>query len=210
MHPVAQRGQYRSQITTHRLDGIHGHAQFIQRSIRVLAQLGVGAAFANEAEQPHQLRTHAVVNVAHDALALQERGMLGVLLLQQGVADLQLLLALANLLVQRIAQALVGTHLPGVAVQDEPSHEQHEQHGGQWQIRRTAHTFCGHPNFQEIVKSCADGNKAGKTQRDGFWLPGHQRLSCRNGIRPECRHKQQCQGGSPAPGLPKPKAPHDQ
>ncbi|KQO26413.1 hypothetical protein ASF11_01520 [Acidovorax sp. Leaf76] len=82
LQPVAQGGQHRAQVAIHRLHGIHGHAQFIQRGIGVLAQFGAaGAALADEAEQAHQLRAHTVVDVAHDALALLQRCVLRVFLL---------------------------------------------------------------------------------------------------------------------------------
>ncbi|OGB08772.1 MAG: hypothetical protein A3F71_06555 [Burkholderiales bacterium RIFCSPLOWO2_12_FULL_64_33] len=168
----------------------------------MLTQRGpAGPAFANEAEQPHQLRADAVVDVAHDALALLQGRVLLMLLLQERVADLKLTLALAHLLVQGIAQGLVCTHLAGITTQDQPAHEQHEQHGGQGKIGRAAHAFGGHPNFQEVIQACAYGDEAGKTQRYGLWLPHHQGFAGRHGICPERRHEQQRQASSPTPRL---------
>ncbi|OGA61991.1 MAG: hypothetical protein A2710_16570 [Burkholderiales bacterium RIFCSPHIGHO2_01_FULL_64_960] len=164
----------------------------------MLTQRGpAGPAFANEAEQPHQLRSHAVVDVAHDALALLQGRVLLMLLLQERVADLQLTLALAHLLVQGIAQGLVCTHLAGITIQDEPAHQEHEEHGRQRKVRRAAHAFCRDADLQEVVQARAYGNEAGNTEGDGLGLAGHDRFPCSDDIGPNRRHEQQSQCGGP-------------
>ncbi|KQO24600.1 hypothetical protein ASF16_23230 [Acidovorax sp. Leaf78] len=201
LQPVAQGGQHRGQVAIHRLHRIHRHAQFIERGIGVLAQFGAaGAALADEAEQAHQLRAHAVVNVAHDALALLQRCVLRVFLLQQVVADLQLALALAHLLVQRVAQALVGARLPAVAAQDEPAHQQHEQHGRQRQHGGASLPRTGNAHRDEVVDAGTDRDEAGQAQRDRLGLARHHRVPGRQSVGKERGRKQQRQAQRPEPG----------
>lgn len=198
LQAVSQRGEHGGQVAIDGLHGIDRHAQFVERRVGMLAQLRlVGAALADQAEQPHQLRADAVVNVAHDALALQQRGMLRMLLLQQRVADLQFLLALAHLFVQRVTQPLVSARLARIAIQDEPAHEQHEQHGGQGQVRGPHHAFSGQAHGNEVTQARAEGNETRHTQRNRLGLAGQPRPASCGDIGKHPRQQQQRQTQCP-------------
>ena len=112
----------------HGLQGVHGHAQLVQRGAHLIAQhLARQRVTLQQIEQAHQLHAHAVVDVAHQALALLQRGLVGVFLAQLGMPAEQFGFALAHALVQRDRQRAVLARHAGEAPHQQGAHQQREQ-----------------------------------------------------------------------------------
>jgi hypothetical protein len=77
LQAVAQHGEHRHQVALQRLQRVDHHAHLVERLHHVRLQHGgVGIEPPHQAQQAHQLRAHAIVELAHDALALVAHGAL--------------------------------------------------------------------------------------------------------------------------------------
>ena len=198
---VAQRRQHRGQVAIDGLHRVHRHAQLVQRRTGVLLKLrGIGLSPLEQAEQAHQLGAHAVMDVAHDALALLKRRALRLRLLQGRKACRQLLLAFMHLLVQGDQQALILARLADIALHDEPAHHQDEAHRRQRQERKDPRPIVGHSHHKKIPKTHHDHQGTGQRHCDRLTLaqrpcpvrdhcqsPGGWQSQKRQGRRPQGR-----------------------
>ena len=97
--PKAQAGQQRQQVGVHRLQRIDRNLQIINAFAQHLRHVHQRRlAMLYQPQRTHQRRAHAVVHVAHQALALVHQGLLALNHTQPLVAGCQLGLALGQAL----------------------------------------------------------------------------------------------------------------
>ncbi len=198
LQAVAQGGQHGRQVVVRGLQRIDGHAHFVERELHVLLDHGaVRLGLRHHVEQAHQLRAHAVVDLPHDALALQQHGLFLILLAHGFEGAAQLIFALRHAGREvGVERAVVG-HGAAVALDHEAGQDHHEEEHRVRRQREVGAAEEAHAHQQQIVRAGQDGQRARRHQHARDAPPIHQRAVHHVGQADDAGQLQDDQAGGP-------------